>query len=405
MNRLIARIISITLGFFVFTSLTAIPYDVAFSQGGAVLKVNSSNGSIGQQVTVDITLSENSNVCVGNSFHIVYDNERLELVGSEFGDIIKTAMPSINENFKVDTVKLSFLTLNPIKDGGLLLRLIFNIKEAEGTADISIMDVDFRDFDEEPVLVSIENGRVEIVEALQEETTDKDTIGKTDDTTSSEEAENKETTSETAIGTAIGTASVTTSAENSGEEAGENGFNDLSGYDWARDEISFLAKRGIIKGMTSLTFGPQLNIKRADFIILMVRMLGLTGEAKSNFMDVLQEKYYYNEIGIAKELGLVSGIGDDKFDPEEYITRQDLFVIVYRIMKQREVIDENEDTMVLKQYTDSAIISDYAKVPVATFVSIELIKGADNKINPMDNATRAETAVFIYRLYRYMFGM
>jgi hypothetical protein len=134
-------------------------------------------------------------------------------------------------------------------------------------------------------------------------------------------------------------------------------------------------------------------------------MLGLTAEVKSNFIDVLQDKYYYNEIGIAKEMGLVSGIGDDRFVPEEYITRQDLFVIVYRIMKQREVLDDSEDMMVLEQFTDSISIADYAKASLATFVSIELIKGADNKINPMDNATRAETAVFIRKLYKYMFSM
>ncbi len=53
---------------------------------------------------------------------------------------------------------------------------------------------------------------------------------------------------------------------------------------------------------------------------------------------------------------------------------------------------------VLNQFSDSAGISQYAKQALATLLSMDLVKGSGNIINPKGNATRAETAVFIYRL-------
>ena len=45
--------------------------------------------------------------------------------------------------------------------------------------------------------------------------------------------------------------------------------------------------------MSETTFAPGEDIKRADFIILWVKSLGLYCEFESNFSDVSPESYYY----------------------------------------------------------------------------------------------------------------
>jgi hypothetical protein len=133
-------------------------------------------------------------------------------------------------------------------------------------------------------------------------------------------------------------------------------------------------------------------------MLLIVRLLGVTADVEGNFDDVAENKYYYKEIGIAKALGLTNGIDGANFQPEVSITRQDVFVLAYRVLRQQGLIKTEGDLGVLNQFSDSAEISQYAKEALATLISMDLVKGSENMVNPKGNATRAETAVFIYRL-------
>ena len=175
-------------------------------------------------------------------------------------------------------------------------------------------------------------------------------------------------------------------------------FTDIAEYSWAGEAITALAEKGIIKGVSDTSFDPANEIKRADYTLLIVRLLGVTADVAGKFDDVAKDAYYYKEIGIAKTLGLTTGIDGVNFHPELSVTRQDMFVLAYRIMQQQGLIKAEGDPGVLNQFSDSAEISLYARQAMATLVSLDLVKGSENMINPRGNATRAETAVFIYRL-------
>lgn len=53
----------------------------------------------------------------------------------------------------------------------------------------------------------------------------------------------------------------------------------------------------------------------------------------------------------------------------------------------------------LNEYTDGGSVSTYAVESVAKLVKEGLIQGSSNTINPLGNATRAEIAVLMYRIY------
>jgi hypothetical protein len=181
-----------------------------------------------------------------------------------------------------------------------------------------------------------------------------------------------------------------------------NPFNDISGYSWAEEAIISLAEQGIIKGVSSTNFAPHTNIKRADYIALMVRLFGMTADVQGNFSDVRPDKYYYQEVGIARELGLIEGIGDQQFNPEASITRQDMFVIADRILRALGFLDDEADVGILEQFSDYDQIAPYAKLPMARLVANGYILGDGRMLNPVNNTTRAETAVFIYRISKML---
>jgi len=178
-------------------------------------------------------------------------------------------------------------------------------------------------------------------------------------------------------------------------------FEDIEDYPWAKEAIETLATLGIIKGTSETTFEPGKNITRAEFITLLVRAFNLEnmGEIDSNFDDVEQHMYYYGPIGIAKKLGIVKGVGNNKFKPDAHITREDMMVMVARALELTKKVTITGTFNDISRFNDASQVSDYAIESVATLVREGIIIGnPDNTINPKSYATRAETAVMLYRI-------
>lgn len=174
-------------------------------------------------------------------------------------------------------------------------------------------------------------------------------------------------------------------------------FTDLAGYEWAKESIYTLKNKGIISGVSSTSYAPANNIRRADFILILTRMLGINDSFTENFADVAPGSYYYNAVGSAKAAGIAQGSGNS-FMPENTITRQDLITLAYRAFLAKGYIAETTDLTSLDAFADKDTISEYARTAMASMVSAGIIQGNDGKVNPLGNATRAEVAVMCARL-------
>lgn len=173
------------------------------------------------------------------------------------------------------------------------------------------------------------------------------------------------------------------------------GFADLGNHAWAADAIANLVNKGIIKGTSATTYSPAKNIIRADFVALVVRMFNLSSADTANFADVNASDYFAAELAIAKNNGIVGGIGDNKFAPRGNITRQDMMVMLYRAMQKLGI--ELNGTQAA-DVSDMDTVSEYAKEAVETLMANGIINGKNGKIDPMANATRAEVAVMLNRV-------
>ncbi|MBR2180383.1 MAG: S-layer homology domain-containing protein [Oscillospiraceae bacterium] len=187
--------------------------------------------------------------------------------------------------------------------------------------------------------------------------------------------------------------------DNTGTESRPLRFTDLANHTWAENAINSLANNGIIKGTSENTFNPASNITRADFALLLVRAFKLTSDNAENFADVSANDYYASELAIARNTGIVNGIGDNNYAPRNTITRQDMMVIVYRVLTTLNVgFGENVEP----QYADFAAVADYAKEAVSALISAGLVNGKSGNIAPEDFTTRAEVAVLIKRILDYL---
>lgn len=175
-------------------------------------------------------------------------------------------------------------------------------------------------------------------------------------------------------------------------------FGDLDKVSWAKHAIEVLASRDVIKGTSEGKFSPDESITRADFILLLVKTLGISADFDRNFEDVQPGDYYYEALGIAKKLGITYGTGNNRFNPGDKISRQDIMVMVSKALQVADKKFEIEGAAGLGNYLDADSISAYALNSVAALLREGIIKGSGNSIKPKENATRAETAVIMYKL-------
>jgi len=175
-------------------------------------------------------------------------------------------------------------------------------------------------------------------------------------------------------------------------------FSDLGSVEWARKPIEVMASKGIINGTGKDTFSPAASITRADYLVLLIKTLGLTAKFDSSFEDAEPGAYYYEALGIAKTLGIASGNGD-RFMPAEYISRQDMMVLTARALEKYKGLKIANDSQVLDRFKDKADIAFYAVSSFAALVEEGLVAGSRDNLNPRANTTRAEAAVFLYQVY------
>ena len=177
-------------------------------------------------------------------------------------------------------------------------------------------------------------------------------------------------------------------------------FRDISDC-WAKDIILELAKRNIISGIGDGFFAPERNITREEFAAIIVRMLGLSVvfEAEPPFDDVSKDDWCYDAVKIAYQHGIISGKSVSEFGKGEYVSRQDMAVMLKNALDVQKVIYE-EGTL---NFTDSAEILDYAHTAVKALVGMKVINGyEDNTFKPSGLATRAEAAKVIYEVFKVL---
>ncbi|RAV16400.1 S-layer homology domain-containing protein [Paenibacillus contaminans] len=175
-------------------------------------------------------------------------------------------------------------------------------------------------------------------------------------------------------------------------------FVDLEGH-WAKEDIELLASKGIIKGISEDRFAPEALVTRAEFATLVSRALDLkAADTTMPFTDVASSSWYKDAINRSYAAGIVHGITDTRFAPDQNITREEMAVMLIRAIKLSPgAVSEGGTDRV--SFADSDAISEWARADIETAVQLGIMTGrAEEKFIPDGLATRAEAATVIKRL-------
>ncbi len=179
-------------------------------------------------------------------------------------------------------------------------------------------------------------------------------------------------------------------------------FSDVQSSDWFYQYVDFVTSNEYFVGTSDTTFEPNLTMTRAMFVVVMARMDGAeVNNDVSSFSDVPVGTWYTGAVTWATENDLVLGVGNNQFDPNGAITREQMCVLMDRFVdyygektgQTHETVEEPEE------FPDADQISEYAVEAVNNCHQYGLITGfEDGTLRPKEHSTRAQVAAVIYRL-------
>ena len=176
-------------------------------------------------------------------------------------------------------------------------------------------------------------------------------------------------------------------------------FVDVKKGDWFYDAVYYNYFAGIMTGLNETHFGPNESLARAQFAVILYRMNDTPDvDYKAIFPDVEDGIWYTDAILWASDTGVVTGYTDSgKFGPSDKINREQMAVMMYRYAKYKGYTsDEPAD---ISGYKDADKVNTFAKEAMEWAVGNGIISGKDGGtvLDPQGNATRAECATIIMR--------
>ena len=173
-------------------------------------------------------------------------------------------------------------------------------------------------------------------------------------------------------------------------------FGDIPNH-WAYEAVKYVYANSLMQGTDEATFAPDENMSRAMLVTVLYRMANPEGaESAHNFKDVAEGQWYSDAVAWAATNGIVSGISENKFAPNEDITREQMALIIYRFAKMQGF--DVSDAADLSNFADTHEVSDWALDAIRWANKTELVKGtSETTLSPKATATRAQVAAILMR--------
>lgn len=171
-------------------------------------------------------------------------------------------------------------------------------------------------------------------------------------------------------------------------------FTDVPANHWAQAAIQYVYDNGLMTGVSDSEFAPEATTTRAMIVSMLARMENVTSAADAGFADVAVDDWYATAVNWAAANGIVNGISDDTFAPNDPITREQLAAMLMNYAQWK-----GQDTSAradLSGYSDAP--STWASEAVQWAVAEGLLAGVtDDELQPQGQATRAQVAAIMQR--------
>ncbi len=177
-------------------------------------------------------------------------------------------------------------------------------------------------------------------------------------------------------------------------------YEDIDRTAWYKTAVDGVVSFGLIDGITENTFCPNETTDRATLVTALYRMSGSPEVSQRVPFTDLTEDWYKSAVAWAYETEVVNGTSTTTFSPDAKITREQMAAIFFRYMSY---MDGNTNSAVnLDVYPDADKVSTWAEDAFSWACAEGLITGslgADGvvRLAPSEGATRAQVSTIVMR--------
>ncbi|MBE7009967.1 MAG: DUF4430 domain-containing protein, partial [Ruminococcaceae bacterium] len=176
----------------------------------------------------------------------------------------------------------------------------------------------------------------------------------------------------------------------------ETTFADVKKDNWHYESVKYVYENNLMQG-TDNGFEPESKMSRSMLVTVLYRMAKPEEKANNhNFADVPEGQWYFDAVAWAAENNIVNGVSENKFAPDEDITREQMALIIYRFAKMQGYDVTNKAD--ISSFIDTDDVSDWALDALSWANKTELVNGtSETTLSPKATATRAQVAAILMR--------
>lgn len=174
-------------------------------------------------------------------------------------------------------------------------------------------------------------------------------------------------------------------------------FTDIANH-WAKEVIEFVTARGLFSETEKGKFSPNAVITRGMLVTALGRLaeVDVSSYKTTKFTDVKADSYYLPYIEWANKNGILKGITEKTFAPNQSITREQMAVVMENYARAMgfELLQVHAENT----FADNAKIGSDAKIAVKQMQMAGILVGKNSNVfDPQGTATRAEVSALLKR--------
>ena len=178
--------------------------------------------------------------------------------------------------------------------------------------------------------------------------------------------------------------------------AGPSTFSDVAAGSTFASDIAYVSQKGLMSGVGEGRFNPQAPITRGQLVTILYRLDGQPAVSGAGFPDVAAGSYCEKAVKWASANAITAGGKDGLFRPNDSITREQLATFLFRYNNYKGYVTTQRAN--LGSFSDGAAVASYAKEALSWANGAKLVNGTtDGRLNPSGGATRGQAAAILHR--------
>ncbi|PFO74452.1 S-layer homology domain-containing protein [Bacillus cereus] len=172
----------------------------------------------------------------------------------------------------------------------------------------------------------------------------------------------------------------------------QNPFTDIEGHMFEK-EILALNKAGIMNGFGNGKFGPDNVLTREQLAVVLTKAFNFKATSTTTFKDVDKNYWATNAISALQENKISTGTGDNMFEPNSIVTREQYAQFLYNAIIKSEKPEkepESKPTVIPQELADELIYYHEGWMDSSSVLKKSISKEAQNLITETNAKHNAE---------------